>query len=114
MFDAPQWQYEAVSGYLDNKNVRLPNPERYVATGRAYPDISAQAVDFIINWQDELYVVSGTSCSSPTVAGMISLINYARIQSGKGSLGFLNPILYGLYNDQHGNYNDYFNDVLKE
>jgi len=41
-------------------------------------------------------VVSGTSASAPVFAGMITLINDARIAAGKPSLGFLNQALYGL------------------
>lgn len=38
--------------------------------------------------------VGGTSASSPTFAGMISVINGARMAAGKPALGFLNPWLY--------------------
>eukprot|EP00485_Elphidium_margaritaceum_P006657 CAMPEP_0202690056 /NCGR_PEP_ID=MMETSP1385-20130828/5183_1 /ASSEMBLY_ACC=CAM_ASM_000861 /TAXON_ID=933848 /ORGANISM="Elphidium margaritaceum" /LENGTH=659 /DNA_ID=CAMNT_0049345285 /DNA_START=247 /DNA_END=2226 /DNA_ORIENTATION=- len=108
-FDAPDWQTSAISGYFANAET-LPDSERYTATGRAYPDISAQSVDYVIAYDLSFYLVSGTSASSPTVAGMISLINYARIQEGKTSLGFLNPALYALY-DASPNF--YFNDVVE-
>ena len=109
-FEQPDWQTDAVNNYLDNTDTILPNPARYVSTGRAYPDISAQSVDYVIAYDQEFYLVSGTSASSPTVAGMISMINYARIQAGKSSLGFLNPTLYSLY-DENQDY--YFNDVIE-
>jgi tripeptidyl-peptidase I len=38
--------------------------------------------------------VAGTSASSPTIAGIFSLLNDYRISLGKPPLGFLNPILY--------------------
>lgn len=38
--------------------------------------------------------VDGTSCSSPTFAGMVSLLNDHRLRAGKGTLGWLNPLLY--------------------
>ena len=38
--------------------------------------------------------VAGTSCASPTAAGVIALLNDARLQAGKPTLGFLNPALY--------------------
>ena len=109
-FDQPEWQSDAVSGYLDNDDIDFPDSDRYVSTGRAYPDISAQSVDYVIAYDGAFYLVSGTSASSPTVAGMISLINYARISAGKESLGFLNPSLYSLYDD---NNDYYFNDVTE-
>ena len=41
----------------------------------------------------------------PVVAGIISLLNDARMSAGKSALGFLNPFLY--------KYSDAFNDVLE-
>merc|ERR1711907_307664 len=38
--------------------------------------------------------VSGTSCASPTAAGIFGLLNDVRKQAGKPSLGFLNPFIY--------------------
>merc|ERR1712232_1103451 len=38
--------------------------------------------------------VAGTSCASPTAAGIFSLLNDARMQAGQSSLGFLNPFIY--------------------
>ena len=36
----------------------------------------------------------GTSAASPVVAGIIALLNDARLRAGKPALGFLNPFLY--------------------
>lgn len=41
--------------------------------------------------------VSGTSASSPVVAGMVSLVNAERRAAGNSTLGWLNPVLYSLY-----------------
>ena len=49
--------------------------------------------------------VGGTSASSPMFAGLVSLLNEARLQAGKPRMGFLNPFLY-----QNP---DAFNDVTK-
>eukprot|EP01009_Symbiontida_sp_KSa7_P007303 NODE_4061_length_363_cov_247.974522_g3481_i0.p1 GENE.NODE_4061_length_363_cov_247.974522_g3481_i0~~NODE_4061_length_363_cov_247.974522_g3481_i0.p1 ORF type:complete len:106 (+),score=21.83 NODE_4061_length_363_cov_247.974522_g3481_i0:25-318(+) len=38
--------------------------------------------------------VSGTSCASPTFAGVVGLLNDARLKAGKKPLGFLNPLMY--------------------
>ena len=38
--------------------------------------------------------VGGTSASTPVFAGLISLINEARLQAGKKQMGFLNPWIY--------------------
>ena len=41
-------------------------------------------------------LVHGTSCSTPIVAGIISLLNDVRMKQGKKTLGFLNPLFYQL------------------
>ena len=38
--------------------------------------------------------VGGTSASAPAFAGMVSLLNEARLNKGGKPLGFLNPFLY--------------------
>ena len=43
-----------------------------------------------------LFLVSGTSASSPFVAGLFALINSARLKVQKSSLGWINPTLYSL------------------
>ncbi|KAF7534263.1 hypothetical protein G7054_g6365 [Neopestalotiopsis clavispora] len=64
------------------------------ASGRAYPDVSAQATAVRIVVSGSTTSVSGTSCSSPIFASIIQLINSARLADGKAALGFLNPWLY--------------------
>ncbi|KAH9168821.1 subtilisin-like protein [Lactarius sanguifluus] len=54
---------------------------------RAFPDVAAQALDFVIILNDDVEIMEGTSCSTPVVAGLISLTGQV--------LGFLNPWLYG-------------------
>lgn len=41
-----------------------------------------------------VHSVGGTSASSPTFAGIVTLLNDFRIANGKPPLGFLNPMLY--------------------
>jgi hypothetical protein len=61
---------------------------------QAYPDVSAQGVNFSIVYQGQSVLVDGTSCSSPTFASFVSMLNDARISAFKAPLGFLNPFLY--------------------
>merc|ERR1712216_96024 len=63
-----------------------------MGSGRAYPDISAQATNFCVNPGG--CGVAGTSCASPTAAAIFSLLNDARLQNGQSSMGFLNPFIY--------------------
>jgi len=89
----PDYQKDAVAKYL--KEQGLPPASRgYNTSGRAYPDIAAQATNFIVVAGLPIPGVAGTSCASPTAAGIFSLLNDLRMQSGKSSLGFLNPLIY--------------------
>ncbi|KAH9053091.1 subtilisin-like protein [Lactarius vividus] len=92
-FPRPAYQDAAVSAFLERQGTQyagLYNPK-----GRGIPDIAAQAVGFIIVLENAGMVVDGTSCSTPTVAGVISLLNDHLITNGRPSLGFLNIRLYG-------------------
>merc|ERR1712151_577579 len=66
----------------------------YNTSGRAYPDIAAQASNFYVQAGIPEPLVSGTSCASPTAAGIFSMLNDLRLQNGKPTLGFLNPLIY--------------------
>ncbi|KAH9973541.1 peptidase S8/S53 domain-containing protein [Lactifluus volemus] len=91
-FGQPSYQKNAVSSYLSRIGEQYAG--LYNRGGRAYPDISAQALNYQIVFNGQVVGVEGTSCSAPTVAGIISLLNDFRISNGKPSLGFLNPLLY--------------------
>ncbi|KAI0691960.1 family S53 protease [Cerioporus squamosus] len=91
-FGIPDYQTSAVSGYL--KALGSTNSGKYNATGRGFPDIATQGVNFEIVVDGQVEGVEGTSCSSPTLASIISLLNDRLIAAGKSPLGFLNPFLY--------------------
>jgi len=97
----PDYQQNAVAAYL--KQSGLPDKKfGYNASGRAYPDISAQATNFFVVAVVPEPGVAGTSCASPTAAGLFALLNDVRLQEGKSTLGFLNPLIYGhpeVFND---------------
>jgi len=79
-FPSPDHQKAAVRTYLQTA-VDLPPSSSYNASGRAYPDISAVAVD-------------GTSQSSPVFAGIFTQIVDARLSKGLPPLGPLGPRIY--------------------
>ncbi|RPD54221.1 family S53 protease [Lentinus tigrinus ALCF2SS1-7] len=92
IFARPSYQDGAVQQYfgqLGSTNAGLFN-----TSGRGFPDISAQSVNFFTWIADELFFVLGTSASTPTWASVIALLNDARLNAGKPSLGFINPLLY--------------------
>jgi subtilase family serine protease len=72
----------------------------YNVSGRAYPDVAALAAFGIpLCTYGGCSGSGGTSASAPTIAGMISLINDARLNAGLKPLGFMNTKLYALMND---------------
>lgn len=73
---------------------------------QAYPDVSAQSDRFEIFFQGHLVHIGGTSASAPTVAGIVALLNDARLSQGKSTLGFLNPFLYQTAAKSKGALND--------
>ncbi|KAH9010430.1 peptidase S8/S53 domain-containing protein [Lactarius pseudohatsudake] len=92
-FLRPEYQQQAVSTFLDNLGQQYSG--LYNRSGRAIPDISAQAIKIPFFYKGEEAQAEGTSCSTPIVAGIISLLNDYRLSQGKPPLGFLNPWLYG-------------------
>lgn len=66
----------------------------YNKTGRAYPDISAQGFNVLVETDGFVQDWEGTSLSSPIVSSVIALLNDELISAGKPVLGFLNPWLY--------------------
>ncbi|CAE7682935.1 tpp1 [Symbiodinium sp. CCMP2592] len=89
----PDYQKDAVAAYLKNEGLP-PKSRGYNVSGRAYPDISAQATRFLVIAGLPVPGVSGTSCASPTAAGVIALLNDLRLQKNASTLGFLNPLIY--------------------
>ena len=88
----PDYQDSAVSKYieyLDGENDGL-----YNASGRGYPDVAAYGWEFEIVVVGVIFGISGTSCSAPTFASVIGLLNDQLIAAGKSVLGWLNPWLY--------------------
>ncbi|KAJ7639339.1 tripeptidyl peptidase A [Roridomyces roridus] len=93
LFPRPSYQDAAVKGFLDT----LPNGTYaglFNPNGRAFPDVSAQSVNFRVFVGGEAFLIGGTSASAPAFAGFVALLNDARLKAGKPSLGFLNPLLY--------------------
>merc|ERR1719159_1974815 len=93
----PDYQKDVVAKYMKDTTGLPPASRGYNTSGRAYPDIAAQATNFCVTPFG--CGVAGTSCASPTAGGIIGLLNDIRAQNGKSSLGFLNPLLYSMSAD---------------
>lgn len=92
VFPLPAYQLDAVNGYLKragNSTTSLVN-----TTGRAYPDVSAQGAQFVVEVAGQVQSVNSTTASSATFAAVVALLNDRLLNAGKPPLGFLNPLLY--------------------
>lgn len=107
--DEPEWQKDAVAGYLKSVNASSlpplecpqgavgcqPGTKLYQPGGRATPDVAAVGQGYqVVFMEGHQGIEEGTSAATPTFAAMVSLLNQARIARGCSTLGFLNPFLY--------------------
>lgn len=93
---APTWQQAAIAAFFAN-NTQLPphglfGPS-YNASGRGTPDVSVLGENFYVIDAGTPTSVAGTSCSTPSFAGMVARLNNIRLQNNK-TLGFINPLIY--------------------
>jgi len=91
-FTRPSFQDAAVLGY--QKTPFLPHKNLWNQKGAGFPDISAQALQFDTCSDGFFYPYDGTSCATPTVAGIFAMLNEVRLGVGKPPLGYLNILLY--------------------
>jgi tripeptidyl-peptidase-1 len=93
----PSYQQKAVNRYLTSFKSQLPSSSYYNSTNRAFPDVAVLGTNYQIVVTGGVFGASGTSASTPTFAGIISLINDVLLSKPNGKpLGFLNPLLYKL------------------
>ncbi len=90
-YPQPSWQTSAISGYFATGASPAAG---YNPNGRGLPDMALLGVKYQVMIAGVLNSVSGTSCSSPVAAAMISLINAGRQAQSLGPVGFINPTLY--------------------
>jgi kumamolisin len=86
VFALPSWQNGA----------GVPKPASS-SGGRGVPDVSGDAspeTGYSILIDGQQGVVGGTSAVAPLWAGLIALVNQARVEAGQTPVGFVNPQLY--------------------
>ncbi|CAK4032377.1 probable tripeptidyl-peptidase 1 precursor [Lecanosticta acicola] len=95
VFPLPDYQSSAVKSWFEN------HPPPYGADRfnnsqqtRGFPDISANGANYVVAIDGQWALVYGTSASSPTLGSVLTLINEARYNAGKSSIGFVNPVAY--------------------
>ncbi|KAL8707507.1 MAG: hypothetical protein Q9220_007497 [cf. Caloplaca sp. 1 TL-2023] len=96
VFLAPPYQLPNIVAYKSIEQEHLDGiRSRFNSTGRGFPDVALRADNYLVVSNGNWSFVSGTSASNPVFASIITLINSERMHAGKGSLGFINPVLYG-------------------
>ncbi|KAK1833976.1 alkaline serine protease [Podospora conica] len=94
IFPRPAYQSPHVASYLTTHNPSHLPAGFFNHSGRAYPDISLLSLNYLAHSNGALRRASGTSVAAPVVAGMLARVNDGRLRRGKGTVGFLNGILY--------------------
>lgn len=112
VFGIPSYQRDAVSAYFDQVESRLGfdgyhhfvnNSDFSSVTGgvyhhggRAYPDVGAVGDRQVVYSNGSWWLVGGTSLSSPVWGAVLTLVNEARLEAGKSTVGFIHPVLVSL------------------
>jgi tripeptidyl-peptidase-1 len=94
LYARPAYQDAAVTAYKASEEGKGTPLAFYNHTGAGFPDVSAVGVGFwtyVGGTPDE---VGGTSAACPTFAGIVALLNDARMAAGKKALGPLNQLIY--------------------
>ncbi|KAH9055020.1 subtilisin-like protein [Lactarius vividus] len=94
VFRRPVYQTDAVLGFFQQLGNQYSG--LYNRSSRGFPDVAAQALNFVFITNGELRLMDGTSCSAPVVAAIISMLNDYQLSKNRPVLGFLNPWLYGI------------------
>jgi len=93
LWDLPSWQADLGDPYVK----------------RSYPDVAFNAnpstgeTALVLEFGFPFpAVIGGTSIAAPQWAGFLALVGEARAAAGKSTVGFLNPIIYGMSPDDRG------------
>ncbi|KAK5117542.1 hypothetical protein LTR62_004964 [Meristemomyces frigidus] len=95
VFPLPSYQESAVHEWFANFPPPY-GPDRFNNSQqtRGFPDLSANGANYVIAIDGNFSLVYGTSASSPTTGSILTLINQQRLNVGKSSIGFINPVIY--------------------
>jgi len=95
----PQYQIDTLNNYFSNAGDIKSGYKQYLSHGtlvygRGYPDVAMAGSWYHIIIGGRNTAASGTSASTPVIAGMLTLINAERKSLGLSKVGFVNPTLY--------------------
>jgi tripeptidyl-peptidase-1 len=108
VFPTPAWQRRHVDDYLLGANVShlgyvgggknfshvgIEPGKLFNKAGRGYPDVAALGDNYLVHMQGFSDHLGGTSVSVPIWGSILTLINEERLARGKGTVGFVHPVL---------------------
>ncbi|KAF2674224.1 subtilisin-like protein [Microthyrium microscopicum] len=95
MFEMPEYQKVAVKGWFsDHPPVYGASLFNNTQKTRGFPDIAVNGANYVITVGGNFSLIYGTSASAPALGGILTLINEQRLNAGKNTIGFINPVLY--------------------
>lgn len=107
VLQAESYQTSAIHEYISS-GVQLPDSKLWNSNNRGIPDIAAVSENIcVLTPGSRCYLEYGTSASTPLVGSLITLLNQDRSNAGKTPLGFVNPLIYKMYDLDR---NTYFNN----
>ena len=92
IFPTPSYQSSVVASYVAALGSTYSG--LYNGSGLGVPDVATIAQNVKVFNGGSAEGANGTSCASPIITILISLINDELIAAGKSPLGFLNPFVY--------------------
>eukprot|EP01138_Halocafeteria_seosinensis_P012381 gb/GECG01012651.1/.p1 GENE.gb/GECG01012651.1/~~gb/GECG01012651.1/.p1 ORF type:complete len:592 (+),score=73.71 gb/GECG01012651.1/:1-1776(+) len=101
----PDYQTNEVNTYINTQGA-VPPSNDYNSGGRGYPDVAALGHAYYIELNGQEAQVDGTSASCPVFAGVIGLLNAYRVENGRSTIGFANPLLYKIAREHPNAFND--------
>jgi subtilase family serine protease len=106
VYSQPSYQQLAVQRYLANTSIPFPNPSLYNPQNRGVPDIAIYGAGILVIIGGELAAAGGTSLSSPLAAALFAPLQDISLQYTGQGLGWLNPLLYQMWEDEPSLFND--------
>jgi subtilase family serine protease len=93
----PDWQQ--LAGVINSSNLGS-------TAARNSPDVAAEANFDNVTVDNGSFLTGygGTSFATPRWAGFLALVNQQSVARGKATVGFVNPMLYGIGTSTHYNY----------
>jgi len=101
----PDFQKNAVAAYLKTAP-NLPPASYFNQSGRAYPDVSALGNNCLVIMGGRVEPVGGTSCAAPIFGSIVSLLNQAAVAKTGKPLGYVNQLIYQMFDSDPTIFND--------